>query len=64
MAKEQFKTVRVLPPDAAHQFNTMYSDGYGLVNSFLIDNKIFGIFELRADRRKPKPKKATPKKKA
>ena len=64
MTKQQFKTVRVLPTDAAYQFNSMYSNGYGLVNSFLIDNKIFGVFELRpkASKKTPKPKPKAKKK--
>ena len=65
MTKEQIVTVRVQPTEFAGHANQLSTQGYVLTNSFVIDNKVFGIFTLNNKPKAPvqKPKKK-PKKKA
>ena len=62
MAKEQYRTIRVQPTDFSDYANKLSHQGYVLSNSFVVDNKIFGIFTL--EHKPPAKPKKKPKKKA
>ena len=60
--KDAYKTIRVQPTAFSEAANDLAYQGYELSNSFVIDNKVFGIFVLANKNAPPKPKKKSKKK--
>ncbi len=54
-----YVTVKVASSKVAGEYSALESQGYSLVSTHVIDNKVFAIFH-----KAPKPKKAKPKSKA